>query len=65
VDPLTTAVNVCTCPAITVTVLGVAVTVTTFALELPHPEIASAAPAAHTANIAFLVVRQLMDKSPS
>jgi hypothetical protein len=65
VDPPTTAVNVCTCPAITVTELGVTVTVTTFALELPHPDIASTAPAAHTANIAFLVVRQLMDKSPS
>jgi hypothetical protein len=48
-----------------VTELGVTVTVTTFALELPHPDIASTAPAAHTANIAFLVVRQLMDKSPS
>jgi hypothetical protein len=47
-----------------VTELGATVTLTTFALELPHPEIASAAPAAHTVNIAFLVVRQLMDDIP-
>jgi hypothetical protein len=62
VDPPTVAVNVCTCPAITVTALGVTDTVTTFALELPHPDIASAPPAAHTANIAFLAIRQLMDE---
>jgi hypothetical protein len=62
VDPPTTAVNVCTCPAITVTALGVTVTVTTFAPELPHPAIANAAPAAHIANIEFLAIRQLMDE---
>jgi hypothetical protein len=45
-----------------VTWLGVTVTVTTFALELPQPDIASAAPAANTANIAFLAIRQLMDE---
>jgi hypothetical protein len=65
VDPPTAAVKFATCPATTGTALGVTVTVTTLALELPHPEITSAAPAAHTANIAFLVVRQLMDESPS
>jgi hypothetical protein len=45
-----------------VTWLGVTVTVTTFALELPHPDIASAAPTAHTAKAAFLAIRQLMDE---
>jgi hypothetical protein len=62
VDPLTVAVNVCTCPVSTVTELGATVTVTTFTLELPHPDITIAAAAAHTARIEFLVVRQLMDR---
>jgi hypothetical protein len=62
VDPPTVAVKVCTCPAITVTWPGTTDTVTTFALELPHPDIASAAPAAHIANIEFLAIRQLMDE---
>ncbi|HXH68424.1 MAG TPA: hypothetical protein VNI81_14565, partial [Candidatus Limnocylindrales bacterium] len=35
---------------------------TTLALELlPHPDITIAAPAAHTAKIEFLAIRQLMD----
>ena len=50
----------CTCPATTVTALGVTDTVTTFALELPHPDITIAAPAAHIAKIEFLAIRQLM-----
>jgi hypothetical protein len=62
VDPFTVAVKVCTCPAITLIALGVTETVTTFALELPHPDITIAAPAAHPAKIAFLVIRQLMDE---
>jgi hypothetical protein len=41
---------------------GVTETVTTFALELPHPDITIAAPAAHAAKIAFLVIRQVMDE---
>jgi hypothetical protein len=45
-----------------VTSLGVTDTVTTFALELPHPDIAIAAQAAHPAKIEFLAVRQLMDE---
>jgi hypothetical protein len=45
-----------------VTSVGVTDTVTTFALELPHPDITIAAPAAHTARIEFLAVRQLMDE---
>jgi len=44
-----------------VTSPGTTETVTTFALELPHPDITIAAPAAHTAKIEFLVIRQLMD----
>jgi hypothetical protein len=62
VEPLTVAVKVCTCPAITVAADGVATMVTTFALELPHPEITIAAPAAHIPKIAFIAVRQLMDE---
>jgi hypothetical protein len=62
VDPFTVAVKVCTCPAITVTALGDTETVTTFTLELPHPDIAIAAPAAHTAKIEFLAIRQLMNE---
>ena len=59
-DPPTVAVKFATCPATTVTALGVTDTVTTFALELPHPDIAIAAPAAHIAKIEFLAIRQLM-----
>jgi hypothetical protein len=44
-----------------VTWVGTTETVTTFALELLHPDIAIATPAAHTARIEFLVIRQLMD----
>jgi hypothetical protein len=62
VDPPTVAVKFSTCPATTVTAVGVTDTVTTFALELPHPDITIAAPAAHIARIEFLVIRQLMDE---
>jgi hypothetical protein len=62
VEPPTVAVKDCTCPAITVTWLGATDTVTTFALELPHPDIANDAPATHIANIEFLAIRQLMDE---
>jgi hypothetical protein len=62
VDPPTVAVKFCTCPATTVIAVGVTDTVTTFALELPHPDITIAAPAAHTAKIEFLAIRQLMDE---
>jgi hypothetical protein len=60
VDPPTLAVKFSTCPATTVTAVGVTDTVTTFALELPHPDITIAAPAAHIAKIEFLAIRQLM-----
>jgi len=46
----------------TVTAAGVTVTVTTFALELPQPDITTAAPAAHIPKIAFIALRQLMDE---
>jgi hypothetical protein len=62
VDPPTAAVKFATCPATTVSALGVTDTVTTFALELPHPDITIAAPAAHIAKIEFLAIRQLMDE---
>jgi hypothetical protein len=62
VDPPTVAVKFSTCPATTVTALGVTDTVTTFALELPQPDITIAVPAAHTAKIEFLAIRQLMDE---
>jgi hypothetical protein len=62
VEPPTVAVKVCTCPAITTADVGVTVTVTTFALELPHPDITTAAPAAQIPKIAFIAVRQLMDE---
>jgi hypothetical protein len=62
VDPPTVAVKFVTCPATTVIALGVTDTVTTFAVELPHPDITIAAPAAHTARIKFLAIRQLMDE---
>jgi len=62
VDPPTVAVKFCTCPATTVTALGVTDTVTTLALELPHPDITIAAPVAQTARIEFLAIRQLMDE---
>jgi hypothetical protein len=64
VDPPTAAVKFSTCPATTVTALGVTDTVTTFALELPHPDITIAAPAAHIAKIEFLAIRQLMGEIP-
>jgi hypothetical protein len=64
-DPPTVAVKFVTCPATTVIAVGVTDTVTTFTLELPHPDIAIAAPVAHTAKIEFLAIRQLMDESPS
>jgi hypothetical protein len=60
VDPPTVAARFSTCPATAVTVLGDTVTVTTFALELPQPDMTSAAPAAQTAKTAFLAIRQLM-----
>jgi hypothetical protein len=62
VEPPTVAVKVATCPASTVNAVGDTVTVTTLALELPQPDITSAAPAAHTAKIEFLAIRQLMDE---
>jgi hypothetical protein len=62
VDPPTVAVKFSTWPATTVTALGVTVTVTTFALELPQPDITTAAPAAQIPKIAFIAVRQLMDE---
>jgi hypothetical protein len=62
VDPPTVAVKFATCPATTGTVAGVTDTVTTFALELPHPDITIAAPAAPIAKIEFLAIRQLMDE---
>jgi hypothetical protein len=62
VDPPTVAVKFCTCPATTVTATGATVTVTTFAFELlPHPDMAIAAPAAHSVKIEFLAIRQLID----
>jgi hypothetical protein len=62
VAPPTVAVKFSTWPATTVTALGVTVTVTTFALELPQPDITTAAPAAQIPKIAFIAVRQLMDE---
>ena len=64
VEPPTLAVKFATCPATTGTAAGVTDTVTTFALELPHPDITIAAPAAHIAKIEFLAIRQLMDEIP-
>ena len=61
-DPPTVAVKFSTCPATTVIAPGETDTVTTFAFELlPQPDITIAAPAAHTAKIEFLAIRQLMD----
>ena len=61
-DPPTAAVKFATCPATTVTAPGDTDTVTTFALELPHPDITIAAPAAPIGKIEFLAIRQLMDE---
>src|SRR5258707_49424 len=62
VDPPSVSVKFATCLATAGTSPAVTETVTTFALELPHPDITIAAPAAPIAKIEFLAIRQLMDE---
>jgi hypothetical protein len=60
---VTAAVKFSTCSVRTSKEVGDTVTDTTLGLELPHPDISSASPAA-AANMIFLAVQHFMDLLP-